>query len=279
MRLRSAGRAPDTDHPKCQTAPEYAQIEARVLAHLAGEKWRAEVFRSGRDIYAESASRMFGVPVVKNGENGHLRQRGKIAELALGYGGSVGALTAMGAVTMGIPEEDLKPLVDMWREANPHIVRYWWDIDAAAKEAIRKRSSAHVGNIRFEYMSGVLFVTLPSGRKLAYAKPRLELNKYGTESITYLGQDANKHWGRIESYGPKLTENIVQAVSRDILDAAMMRLQDYRICGHVHDELIIEAPPETSLEEICAVMGRTPEWLPGIELRADGNRCGFYRKE
>ena len=257
---------------------DYAQIEARVLAHLAGEKWRADVFRSGHDIYAESASRMFGVPVKKNGENGHLRQRGKIAELALGYGGSVGALVSMGAVTMGIPEEDLKPLVDMWREANPHIVQFWWAVDAAAKEAIRKRSNARVGNFHFEYMSGVLFVTLPSGRKLAYAKPRLELNKYGTESITYLGQDANKHWGRIESYGPKLTENIVQAVSRDILAAAMMRLQDYRICGHVHDELIIEAPPETSLEKICAVMGQTPDWLPGIELQADGYRCGFYMK-
>ena len=258
---------------------DYSAIEARVLSHLAGEKWRAEVFRTGGDIYCASASQMFGVPVVKHGVNGHLRQKGKIAELALGYGGATGALRAMGALDMGLEEDELQPLVSMWREANPHIVQYWWDIDAAIKEAIQLRIPTKVGSIRFECTNGMLFIHLPSGRRLSYVKPRIEPNQYDGESITYSGPDANKKWGRIESYGPKFVENIVQAVSRDILAAAMKRLKEYRIVGHVHDEVIIEAPREASLLEICEIMGQTPDWLPGILLRADGYECAFYQKD
>ena len=258
---------------------DYSAIEARVLSHLAGEKWRAEVFRTGGDIYCASASQMFHVPVEKHGVNGHLRQKGKIAELALGYGGSVGALKAMGAIDMGLEESELQPLVSMWRDANPHITQYWWKIDEAIKETIQMRVSTEVGCVRFEYVSGMLFIHLPSGRRLSYIKPRLEPNQYGGESITYLGPDANKHWGRIESYGPKFVENIVQAVSRDILAAAMTRLKDYRIVGHVHDEVIIEAPAEVELSTICVIMGQTPDWLPGILLRADGYECAFYKKD
>ena len=258
---------------------DYSAIEARVLSHLAGEAWRAEVFRTGGDIYCASASQMFGVPVVKHGVNGHLRQKGKIAELALGYGGATGALRAMGALDMGLEESELQPLVSMWREANPHIVQYWWDIDAAIKDAIRLRIPTKVGAIRFECASGMLFIHLPSGRRLSYVKPRIEPNQYDGESITYSGPDANKKWGRIESYGPKFVENIVQAVSRDILAAAMKRLKTYRIVGHVHDEVIIETPQEASLLEICEIMGQTPDWLPGILLRADGYECAFYQKD
>ena len=258
---------------------DYSAIEARVLSHLAGEKWRAEVFRTGGDIYCASASQMFGVPVVKHGVNGHLRQKGKIAELALGYGGATGALRAMGALDMGLEETELQPLVSMWREANPNIVQYWWDIDAAIKEAIQLRIPTKVGGIRFECTNGMLFIHLPSGRRLSYVKPRIEPNQYDGESITYSGPDANKKWGRIESYGPKFVENIVQAVSRDILAAAMKRLKKYRIVGHVHDEVIVEAPQETSLQEVCDLMGQTPDWLPGILLRADGYECAFYQKD
>ena len=258
---------------------DYSAIEARVLSHLAGEKWRAEVFRTGGDIYCASASQMFGVPVVKHGVNGHLRQKGKIAELALGYGGATGALRAMGALDMGLEEDELQPLVSMWREANPHIVQYWWDIDAAIKEAIQLRIPTKVGSIRFECTNGMLFIHLPSGRRLSYVKPRIEPNQYDGESITYSGPDANKKWGRIESYGPKFVENIVQAVSRDILAAAMKRLRAYRIVGHVHDEVIIETPQDTSLQEVCDLMGQTPDWLPGILLRADGYTCAFYQKD
>ena len=258
---------------------DYSAIEARVLSYLAGEKWRAEVFRTGGDIYCASASQMFGVPVVKHGVNGHLRQKGKIAELALGYGGATGALRAMGALDMGLEEDELQPLVSMWREANPHIVQYWWDIDAAIKEAIQLRIPTKVGGIRFECTNGMLFIHLPSGRRLSYVKPRIEPNQYDGENITYSGPDANKKWGRIESYGPKFVENIVQAVSRDILAAAMKRLKEYRIVGHVHDEVIVEAPQETSLQEVCDLMGQTPDWLPGILLRADGYECAFYQKD
>ena len=222
---------------------------------------------------------MFHCVVEKHGQNSHLRQRGKIAELALGYGGSVGALTAMGAITMGIPEEELKPLVDMWRKANPNIVRYWWDVDTAAKTAIRKQIPQSVGNVLFETRSGMLFVTLPSGRKLAYVKPRLEENQYGSESITYMGTDQQKRWSRIETYGPKLVENITQAICRDILAYAMKSLRKYRIVAHVHDEVILEVPMEISLDSVCELMGRTPPWVPGLELRADGYQCGFYQKQ
>ena len=258
---------------------DFSAIEARVLSYLAGEKWRAEVFHNGRDIYCESASRMFGVPVEKHGINSHLRQKGKIAELALGYGGSVGALTAMGALDMGLSEDELQHLVDMWRSSNPHITYYWWAVDAAVKKAIKQRCQTRVGDITFAVKSGMLFITLPSGRRLAYVKPRIGENRFGGESVTYMGIDAQKKWSRIESYGPKFVENIVQAVSRDILAYAMRTLHYCQIVGHVHDELIIECSPDVSLDAVCEQMGRTPPWLPGIELRADGYECNFYQKQ
>ena len=258
---------------------DFSAIEARVLSHLAGETWRAEVFHKGRDIYCESASRMFGVTVEKHGQNSHLRQKGKIAELALGYGGSVGALKAMGALDMGLTEDELQPLVDMWRSSNPHITQYWWAVDAAVKDAIQMRTQTQVGDITFLMKNGMLFITLPSGRRLAYVKPRIGENRFGGESVTYMGIDAQKKWSRIESYGPKFVENIVQAVSRDILSYAMRTLSYCQIVGHVHDELIIECRPEVSLDAICEQMGRTPPWIPGIELRADGYECRFYQKQ
>lgn len=258
---------------------DFSAIEARVLSHLAHEEWRAEVFRKGRDIYCESASRMFGVPVEKHGQNSHLRQKGKIAELALGYGGSVGALKAMGALDMGLTEDELQPLVDMWRSSNPNITAYWWAVDTAVKDAIKQRTKTQVGDITFVMKNGMLFITLPSGRRLAYVKPRIGENRFGGESVTYMGIDAQKKWSRIESYGPKFVENIVQAVSRDILSYAMRTLSHCFICGHVHDELIIECSPEVSLDAICEQMGRTPPWIPGIELRADGYECRFYQKQ
>ena len=258
---------------------DFSAIEARVLSHLAHEEWRAEVFRKGRDIYSESASRMFGVPVEKHGQNSHLRQKGKIAELSLGYGGSVGALKAMGALDMGLTEEELQPLVDMWRSSNPNITAYWWAVDTAVKDAIKQRTQTRVGDITFVMKNGMLFITLPSGRRLSYVKPRIDENRFGGESITYMGIDAQKKWSRIESYGPKFTENIVQAVSRDILAHAMRTLSYCQIVGHVHDELIIECSPDVSLDAICEQMGRTPPWIPGIELRADGYECGFYQKQ
>ena len=258
---------------------DFSAIEARVLSHLAGEKWRAEVFRTGGDIYCASASQMFKVPVEKHGQNSHLRQKGKIAELALGYGGSVGALKAMGAIEMGLSEDELQPLVTMWRESNPHIVRYWWDVDEAIKETIQKHAETKVSNVSFIARNGMLFINLPSGRRLAYVKPRIGENQFGGESVTYMGIDANKKWSRIESYGPKFVENIVQAISRDILAYAMKTLSYCSIVGHVHDELIIECSPEVSLDAICEQMGRTPPWLPGIELRADGYQCPFYQKQ
>lgn len=258
---------------------DFNAIEARVLSHLAGEKWRDEVFRTGGDIYCASASQMFHVPVEKHGVNGHLRQKGKIAELALGYGGSVGALKAMGALDMGLQEEELQPLVTAWREANSHIVSYWWSVDEAVKTAVRLRTNTQVGIVRFNCRNGMLFITLPSGRKLAYVKPRIGENQYGGESVTYMGIDAKKKWSRIESYGPKFVENIVQAISRDILAHAMRTLSYCRIVGHIHDELIIEASMGVSLAAICEQMGRTPPWIPGLLLRADGYECGFYKKD
>lgn len=258
---------------------DFSAIEARVLSHLAGEEWRAEVFRTGGDIYCASASQMFHVPVEKHGQNAHLRQKGKIAELALGYGGSVGALKAMGAIEMGLSEDELQPLVDMWRESNPNITAYWWAVDNAVKTAIRRKIPQKVGSVQFTVRSGMLFITLPSGRVLAYVKPRLGVNRFGGESVTYMGVDAQKKWSRIESYGPKFVENIVQAVSRDILAFAMRTLSHCFICGHVHDELIIEARKDVSLQAVCDQMGRTPPWIPGLLLRADGYECGFYKKD
>ena len=258
---------------------DFSAIEARVLAHLAGESWRAEVFRNGGDIYCASASQMFHVPVEKHGVNGHLRQKGKIAELALGYGGSVGALKAMGALEMGVPEEELQPLVSMWREANPNITAYWWNIDAAAKRVIRDHVPVEVGLVRFEYRGGMMFIRLPSGRSLAYVKPKICENQFGGEGISYYGMTPQKKFERIETYGPKLVENITQAISRDILAYAMKTLRKERIVGHVHDEIILEAEKSASVQDICEQMGRTPAWISGLVLRADGYECEYYRKD
>ena len=258
---------------------DFSAIEARVIAWMADEKWRLEVFKNGGDIYCASASQMFGVPVEKHGINGHLRQKGKIAELALGYGGSVGALKAMGALEMGIPEEELKPLVDAWRDANPNITELWWDVDRAVKEAVDLRTSSETHGIQFVYESGFLFICLPSGRRLAYVKPRIGENRFGGESVTYEGVGGTKKWERLESYGPKFVENIVQALSRDILCYAMKTLRCYNIVAHVHDEIIIEADPKVSLEAICEQMGRTPPWAKGLILRADGYETPFYKKD
>ena len=258
---------------------DFSAIEARVLSWLAGERWRMEVFVNNGDIYCASASAMFGVPVEKHGRNAELRQKGKIAELALGYGGSVGALKSMGALEMGLAEEELQPLVDSWRTANPNIVRFWWDVDRAVKKAVKQREPSVLRGIRFECRSGMLFITLPSGRRLAYVKPRVGENRFGGESVTYEGVGGTKKWERIESYGPKFVENIVQAISRDILCYAMRTLSHCRICAHVHDELIIECRKDASLEAICEQMGRTPPWAEGLVLRADGYETQFYKKD
>ena len=258
---------------------DFSAIEARVIAWFAGETWRSKVFQDGGDIYCASASQMFHVPVEKHGVNGHLRQKGKIAELALGYGGSVGALKAMGAIDMGLAEEELQPLVNAWRQTNPHIVEFWWQVDRAVKKVIRERKPQDVNGIKFCYQSGMLFVTLPSGRNLCYVKPRIGQNRFGGESVTYEGVGSTKKWERIESYGPKFVENIVQGTSRDILMYAMKTLRCCSIVAHVHDELIIEADPRVSLKAICEQMGRVPPWASGLVLRADGYVCDFYMKD
>ena len=258
---------------------DFSSIEARVIAWLAGETWREELFKKGGDIYCMSASQMFGVPVVKHGINGDLRQKGKIAELACGYGGSVGALTAMGALDMGLKEDELKPLVLSWREANQNIVALWWAVDKAIKDAIVMKGVTKTHGIEFECRSGLLRITLPSGRKLTYIKPKIEINKFGGESVTYEGVGVAKKWERIESYGPKFVENIVQAISRDILMYALQNLSDYNIVAHVHDEIIIEAPENTKLEDICEIMSQVPYWAKGLILTADGYTCDFYMKD
>ena len=258
---------------------DFSAIEARVISWLAGERWKSEAFAAGKDIYCSTASQMFGVPVVKHGINGNLRQKGKIAELACGYGGSVGALKAMGALDMGIPEEELGNLVQSWRSANPNIVDFWWQVDGAVKTAIKQQVPVWVNNIRFSCQSGMLFIELPSGRRLSYVKPRIGENQFGGKSVTYEGIGATKKWERLESYGPKFVENIVQGISRDILCYAMQMLRCCAIVGHVHDELIIECPKDTSVDAICEEMGRTPSWAEGLVLRADGYACEFYQKD
>ena len=258
---------------------DFSAIEARVIAWLAGEQWRQQVFAEGKDIYCASASQMFGVPVEKHGVNGHLRQKGKIAELALGYGGSVGALKAMGAIEMGLKEDELKPLVDAWRTANPMIVKLWWEVDRAVTRAVSDKTATETHSIRFTCQSGMLFITLPSGRRLAYVRPRIGENQFGGSAITYMGTNAAKQWARLESYGPKFVENIVQAISRDILCYAMQALRDCAIVAHVHDEVILEADPGMSLEAVCERMGRTPPWAQGLLLRADGYATPFYKKD
>ena len=258
---------------------DFSAIEARVIAWLAGEDWRTEVFKNGGDIYCASASQMFKVPVEKHGINGHLRQKGKIAELAFGYGGSVGALKAMGALDMGLTEDELPPLVTAWRQSNPHIVQFWWDVDRAAMTAVREKTTAVTHGIRFAYQSGFLFITLPSGRRLAYVKPRIGENKFGGNCITYEGVGDTKKWERLDSYGPKFVENIVQATARDILCYTMRTLRCYSVVMHIHDELVIEADPRMSLAAVCEQMGRTPPWAEGLILRADGYKTDFYKKD
>lgn len=258
---------------------DFSAIEARVLSYLAKESWRSEVFKNNGDIYCASASAMFGVPVEKHGENGHLRQKGKIAELALGYGGSVGALKAMGALDMGLEEEELQPLVDSWRSANLNIVRFWWDVDRCVKDTVKNRVTTETHGIRFFCQSGMLFIQLPSGRRLSYVKPHMGENRFGGEAVTYEGVGSTKKWERIESYGPKFVENIVQAISRDILAYAMRTLSHCFICGHVHDELIIECSMGVTIDAVCEQMGRTPPWISGLLLRADGYECSFYKKD
>ena len=258
---------------------DFSAIEARVLAWIAGERWRLKVFEGGGDIYCASASQMFHVPVEKHGVNGHLRQKGKIAELALGYGGSVGALISMGALEMGLAEEGLQPLVSAWRDSNPCITEFWWAVDRAVKECIKMRAGTETHGIRFDYQGGMLFITLFSGRRLAYVKPRIGENQFGGESVTYMGVGGTKKWERLESYGPKFVENIVQAVSRDILCYAMRTLRNCSIVAHVHDEVIIEADRRMSLPAVCEQMGRTPPWAKGLLLRADGYECDFYQKD
>lgn len=258
---------------------DFSAIEARVLSFLAGEQWRMEVFANNGDIYCASASAMFGVPVEKHGVNGHLRQKGKQAELACGYGGSVGALKAMGALEMGLAEEELQPLVDFWRAANPNIVRFWWDVDRCVKYTVKNRVTTETHGIRFFCQSGMLFIQLPSGRRLSYVKPHMGENRFGGEAVTYEGVGSTKKWERIESYGPKFVENIVQAISRDILAYAMRTLSHCFICGHVHDELIIECSMGVTIDAVCEQMGRTPPWISGLLLRADGYECSFYKKD
>ena len=258
---------------------DFSAIEARVIAWFAGERWRLKVFEDGGDIYCASASQMFHVPVEKHGVNGHLRQKGKIAELALGYGGSVGALKSMGALEMGLTEEKLQPLVDAWRTSNPMITQFWWDVDRAVQECVKMRIPTETHGLRFDYQSAMLFITLPSGRRLAYVKPRIGENQFGGESVTYMGVGSTKKWERLESYGPKFVENIVQGTARDILCYAMRTLRNCAIVAHVHDEIIIEADRRMSLSAVCEQMGRTPPWAKGLKLRADGYECEFYQKD
>ena len=258
---------------------DFSAIEARVIAWYAGETWRQKVFEKGGDIYCASASQMFKVPVEKHGINGHLRQKGKIAELALGYGGSVGALKAMGAIEMGLTEDELPPLVDAWRQSNPRIVEFWWAVDRAVMEAVRYKHTTSSYGLTFSCRSGMLFITLPSGRSLAYVKPKIGTNKFGGECITYEGVGATKKWERLDSYGPKFVENIVQATARDILCYAMRTLRCCSIVMHIHDELVIEADPSMSLDAVCEQMGRTPPWATGLLLRADGYATPFYKKD
>lgn len=258
---------------------DFSAIEARVIAWLAGEKWRQDVFAAGKDIYCASASHMFGVPVEKHGVNGHLRQKGKIAELALGYGGSVGALKAMGALEMGLSEDELPALVSAWRQANPKIVQFWWAVDRAVMDAVTRKTTTKTHGIVFSARNGMLFITLPSGRSLAYVKPKIGTNKFGGDCITYEGVGGTKKWERLDSYGPKFVENIVQATSRDILCYAMRTLRCCSIVMHIHDEVVIEADRRMSLQAVCDQMGRTPPWAKGLRLRADGYETDFYKKD
>ena len=260
---------------------DFSAIEARVLSWLAGETWRMDIFAEDGDIYCASASQMFKVPVEKHGENAHLRQKGKVSELALGYNGSVGALKAMGALEMGLEEKELKSLVDAWRQSNPNIVQLWWDVDKAAKDAVKKKTTTNTHGIRFSYESGFLFITLPSGRRLAYVKPRIGTNDFGSDCVTYEGVGATKKWERIDTFGGKLVENIIQAISRDLLCHAMQQLEaaGCRIVMHIHDEVVIEAPRAMEVDEVGRLMGIVPSWADGLRLSAAGYGADFYMKD
>lgn len=258
---------------------DFSAIEARVIAWYAGEQWKSDAFANGEDIYCSTASRMFHKPVVKHGVNGELRAKGKIAELACGYGGSTGALKAMGALEMGLLEDELPDIVSSWRDANQQIVKFWWDVDKAVMAAVKNHRTTRLGKLVFFWQAGMLFITLPSGRNLAYVKPKVGMNRFGGECITYEGVGGTKKWERLESYGPKFVENIVQATSRDILCNSMKTLRHCSICMHIHDELVIEADPRVSLEALCEQMGRVPSWADGLVLRADGYVCDFYKKD
>lgn len=261
---------------------DFSAIEARVLAWLSGEQWRLDVFTSHGKIYEASASSMFHVPMEEITKGSPLRQKGKLAELGLGFGGAAGALISMGALDMGLTEDELPTLVAAWRKANPHITQFWWDVDAAAIKAVTEKQKTKVGRIIFEYKSGILFITLPSGRKLSYVKPRMAVNRFGRDGLTYEGISENKKWSRIETYGPKLVENIVQGTARDLLAEAMLRVEKkgYPIVMHCHDEIIAEVPEGIgSVEEMCEVMAVQPEWAEGLPLRADGYECSFYQKQ
>lgn len=258
---------------------DFSAIEARVLAYLANEQWVLDTFAAGKDIYCATASKMFHCNVEKNGENGELRQKGKRATLSCGYGGSVGALIAMGALESGMEESELQPLVDAWRKANPHIVNFWWSVDGAAKEAVIGRTTTSTHGIRFIYRSGMLFIELPSGRRLAYVKPKMGENRFGGESITYEGTNGTtKKWERLETFGGKLVENLTQATARDILMFAIRNMKDYRIVAHVHDEVIVECQEDVSVDSICQLMSKTPDWAEGLTLKAEGYEGKFYQK-
>ena len=268
--------------PGCRfVVADFSAIEARVLAWLSGEQWRLDVFSSHGKIYEASASSMFHVPMEEITKTSPLRQKGKLAELGLGFGGASGALVSMGALDMGLTEDELPPLVAAWRKANPHITQFWWNVDAAAIKAVTEKQRTKIGKIIFEYKSGILFITLPSGRKLSYVKPRMAVNRFGRDGLTYEGISENKKWSRIETYGPKLVENIVQGTARDLLAEAMLRVEKkgYPIVMHCHDEIIAEVPEGIgSVDEMCEIMAVQPEWAEGLPLRADGYQCSFYQK-
>lgn len=269
--------------PGCRfVVADFSAIEARVLAWLSGEQWRLDVFSSHGKIYEASASSMFHVPMEEITKTSPLRQKGKLAELGLGFGGASGALVSMGALDMGLTEDELPTLVAAWRKANPHITQFWWNVDAAAIKAVTEKQRTKIGKIIFEYKSGILFITLPSGRKLSYVKPRMAVNRFGRDGLTYEGISENKKWSRIETYGPKLVENIVQGTARDLLAEAMLRVEKkgYPIVMHCHDEIIAEVPEGTgSVDEMCEIMAVQPEWAVGLPLRADGYECSFYQKQ
>jgi DNA polymerase len=286
------GNVPDTLSQLVRTAfiprkgyrfivADFSAIEARVLSWLAGETWRMDIFAEDGDIYCASASQMFKVPVEKHGLNAHLRQKGKVSELALGYNGSVGALKAMGALEMGLEEIELKPLVDAWRQSNPNIVQLWWDVDKAAKGAVREKTTTNTHGIKFSYESGFLFITIPSSRRLAYVKPRIGTNDFGSDCVTYEGVGATKKWERIDTFGGKLVENIIQAISRDLLCHAMQQLETAgcHIVMHIHDEVVIEAPKGMDVDEVGRIMSIVPSWVEGLMLSAAGYEAEFYMKD